>query len=126
MNLISTRYAIGAAAAVYGFAVATAVFGAGAATADPMGDLEPLLSSNCSFAQVDAALHQVAPDTAAQLDAVPAQKSAIQAAYEKPADQRRAAFQQLVADQQKAGVSATANPEFGAKLNQVVDTCHQY
>ncbi|WP_330180104.1 hemophore-related protein [Nocardia sp. NBC_01503] len=126
MTSISTLHGIGAALAIGGFAAGTALFGAGAAYADPMGDLEPLLSSSCSFAQIDSALHQVAPDTAAQLDAAPGQKAALKNAYDQPADQRRASFQQLIAEQQRMGVTATANQDFGAKMSQVVDTCHQY
>lgn len=84
MTSISTLHGIGAALAIGGFAAGTALFGAGAAYADPMGDLEPLLSSSCSFAQIDSALHQVAPDTAAQLDAAPGQKAALKNAYDQP------------------------------------------
>lgn len=126
MTSISTLHGIGAALAIGGFAAGTALFGAGAAYADPMGDLEPLLSSSCSFAQVDSALHQVAPDTAAQLDAAPGQKAALKNAYDQPVDQRRASFQKLIAEQQQMGVTANANQDFGTKMSQVVDTCHQY
>lgn len=122
MRLISTRSAI----AIAGFAVAAAFSGTGAATADPMSDLEPLLNSSCSFSQIDAALHAVSPETAAQLDAAPAQKTAIQTAYEQPGDQRRTAFQTLISQQQQMGVAAATNADFGPKLSQVVDTCSQY
>ncbi|WP_067564753.1 hemophore-related protein [Nocardia acidivorans] len=126
MTSISTLYGIGAAVAIGGLAAGAALFGAGAASADPMGDIEPLLRSSCSFAQVDAALHRVAPETAAQLDAVPAQKAALRNAYDQPVEQRRAAFEQLIAEQQRMGMTAQADQEFGGKLSQVVDTCHQY
>ncbi|MFF2557079.1 hemophore-related protein [Nocardia sp. NPDC058058] len=121
MRLISARFAV--AIATTGFA---AIALAGPAAADPMSDIEPLLTSSCSFAQIDSALHKVSPETAAQLDAAPAQKSAIKNAYDQPVDQRRTAFQNLIAQQQQMGVSADTNAEFGNKLSQVVDTCGQY
>ncbi|MFE3194092.1 hemophore-related protein [Nocardia sp. NPDC059240] len=122
---MSTRSAVTVAMMITGFATA-ALSGAGAAAADPMSDLEPLLSSSCSFTQIDAALHDAAPDTAAQLDAAPAQKAALKTAYDRPVAERRAAFQALITQQQQMGVTATDNADFGPKMTQVVGSCHQY
>ncbi|MEU8897458.1 hemophore-related protein [Nocardia sp. NPDC048505] len=126
MKLLNTRYAVVIASTITSFVAAAGLLGAGVATADAMGDLEPLLISDCSFTQIDAALHQVAPETAAQLDSAPAQKAALQSAYDQPVEQRRAAFQTLIEQQQKMGVTATANPEMAPKMTQVVETCRQY
>ncbi|GAB2537466.1 hemophore-related protein [Nocardia heshunensis] len=126
MRLISPRYAVTIAITITGFATAAVLSGVGAAAADPMSDLEPLLTSSCSFDQIDSALHDVAPDTAAQLDALPAQKSALKSAYDRPIDERRTAFQALITQQQQMGVAANANPAFGPKMSQVVGSCHQY
>ncbi|MFC9898108.1 hemophore-related protein [Nocardia sp. NPDC127579] len=126
MRLISTRHAVVIAGTITGFVAAAGLCGAGIAVADPMSDLEPLLSSNCSFTQIDAALHDVAPETAAQLDAAPAQKAALQSAYDQPVAQRRAAFQALIDKQQQMGITAKSNPELAPKMTLVVDTCSQY
>lgn len=122
MSSSSTRFAV----TITGFAAVAALLGAGVAGAEPMSDLAPLLDSTCSFTQIDAALHKVDPATAAELDAAPGQKVALQNAYDQPVDQRKAAFQALISQQQQMGVTAKDNPEFGAKLSQVVDTCSQY
>lgn len=125
MKMSSARNAF-AVLAVSGFAAGAALFGTAVASADPLGDIGPLLESTCSFAQVDSALHKVAPDTAAQLDAAPAQKELVRQAFNQPPAQRKAAFQQLIGQQQRSGMQASPNAEFGAKLRQVVDTCHRY
>ncbi|MEV0246908.1 hemophore-related protein [Nocardia sp. NPDC050712] len=126
MKAISIRKSLAATAMITGLCAAASTFGIGAANADPMSDLEPLLSSNCSFTQIDAALHEVSPETAAQLDAAPAQKDALKTAYDQPVEQRRAAFQTLIEQQQKMGISANANADFAPKMSQVVDSCNKY
>ncbi|MGX1809291.1 hemophore-related protein [Nocardia sp. NPDC055321] len=125
MRLISS-HGFARSAVLAGFALSAMLTGAGAAGADPMSDLEPMLNSSCSFSQIDAALHDVAPETAAQLDAAPAQKSAIQAAYDQPVEQRRAAFQALIAQQQQMGASVQDSSTFASQMDEVVETCDQY
>ncbi|MFJ9363005.1 hemophore-related protein [Nocardia sp. NPDC101769] len=126
MRLISARYAGVIAVTIAGFAVGAALSGAGVAGADPMNDLDPLLSSSCSFDQIDAAFHQVDPDTAAQLDAAPARKAVFQMAYDQPTAQRRLAFQALLAEQQQLNAPTDISSDFGSHLRQVADSCHQY
>ncbi|MEU6582061.1 hemophore-related protein [Nocardia sp. NPDC046763] len=126
MRLISARYAGVIAVTIAGFAAGAALSGAGVAGADPMNDLEPLLSSSCSFDQIDAAFHQVDPDTAAQLDAAPVRKAVFQMAYDQPAAQRRLAFQALLAEQQQMNAPTDISSDFGSHLRQVADSCHQY
>ncbi|MTE11383.1 hemophore-related protein [Nocardia aurantiaca] len=126
MRLIGARYASAIAVTIAGFGAAVAVSGAGAAVADPMSDLEPLLSSTCSFDQIDAAFHRVEPATAAQLDAAPERKAPFRLAYDQPIPQRRIAFQALIVQQQLMGAPADINPDFIPLLRQVVDSCHQY
>ena len=124
MRLISARYAGVIAVTMAGFAAGAAL--SGAASADPMSDLEPLLSSSCTFDQIDAAFHQVDADTAAQLDAAPARKAAFRIAYDQPVAQRRIAFHALLAEQQQIGAPTDINADFGPKLRQVVDSCQQF
>ncbi|MEU0539641.1 hemophore-related protein [Nocardia sp. NPDC005978] len=125
MRLISS-HGFARSAVLAGFALSAMLTGAGAASADPMSDLEPILNSSCSFSQIDAALHEVSPETAAQLDAAPAQKNAIKAAYDQPVEQRRAAFQALIAQQQQMGAVAQDSSAFGSQMDEVVATCSQY
>ncbi|MGW5108381.1 hemophore-related protein [Nocardia sp. NPDC004123] len=126
MRLISARYAGVIAVTIAGFAAGAALSGAGVAGADPMSDLEPLLSSSCSFDQIDAAFHQVEPEVAAQLDAAPARKAAFRMAYDQPMWQRRIAFQALLVEQQQVGAPTDINSDFGPHLRQVTDICHRY
>src|SRR5690606_38523083 len=78
-----TTLTLGAAAA------ATAFLSPAVASAGPMEMAEPLLTSDCSFAQVDAALHDQAPELAAMLDANPDAKAQLQAKFDQPVEQRR-------------------------------------
>lgn len=121
MKKVSIRTAV-AAFAISGFAVGTALFGAGSAAADPAADIAPLVNSTCSYAQVDRAIHQVAPDAAAVLDADAGQKEMLRRAYSQPAAQRKVAFQRLIGQQ---GANQ-GNPAVAAKLRQVADACHRF
>ncbi|WP_216892082.1 hemophore-related protein [Nocardia alni] len=132
MRLVNARSAI-AAVAIGGFAAGTVLIGAGSASADVMDDVLPLLVSTCSFSQIDAALHDAAPDAAARLDASPLQKSVLRFTFNQPADKRQAMFGPLAekrlrlgaatGDQQGAGA---VNPKADTELRKVVDTCHNY
>lgn len=125
------RYTI-ATLAIGGFAAGDGLFGSGTASADMIDDIAPLLSSSCSFAQIDAALHAVAPPAAARLDAAPFQKVVLQLAFSEPADKRAAVFGQLATQYQRLGVMAgvpgnsTYKSEAGAELRKVADSCHNY
>ncbi len=132
MRLVNARSVI-AAVAIGGFAAGTVLIGAGSASAGVMDDVLPLLVSTCNFPQIDAALHDVAPDAAARLDASPLQKSVLRFAFNQPADKRQAMFGPLVG--KRLHLDATTGDHSGAgaddpkadtELRKVVDTCHDY
>ena len=118
-----TTLTLGAAAA------ATVFLGPAVAAAGPMELAEPLLTSDCSFAQVDAALHDQAPELAALLDSNPDAKAQLQAKFEQPVEQRRAELEQYFAQNPQAAQQAESDPrsqELQATLQCVADTCHTY
>ncbi|WP_280413871.1 hemophore-related protein [Nocardia carnea] len=118
-----TTLTLGAAAA------ATAFLSPAVASAGPMEMAEPLLTSNCSFAQVDAALHDQAPELAAMLDANPDAKAKLQAKFDQPVEQRRAELQQYIEQNPQAAQQAENDPraqQMQATLQGVADTCHSY
>ena len=86
-----------------GLAAGAALLVPATASADPTGMVGPLLNSSCSFAQVDAALHDQAPQMAAILDANPDQKAELKAKFDQPVEQRQAEFQQYLAQHVGAG-----------------------
>ena len=119
-----TRTAI----AVAGFAAAGALLLPATASADPLTD-NALLDSTCSFAQVDAALHDRAPEAAQRLDANPGIKSQVQQAWDRPIPERKAIFQQFLNNNPDARDRAQSDPrsgEFFAKAQEIADTCHSY
>jgi hemophore-related protein len=118
-----TTLTLGAAAA------ATAFLSPVVASASPIEMAEPLLTSDCSFAQVDAALHDQAPDLAAVLDNNPDMKAQLQSKFDQPVEQRRAELQQYIEQNPEAAQQAENNPraqELRATLQGVADTCHNY
>lgn len=133
MRIGKARYAI-AAMVTGGFAVSAGLFGSGTASADLIDDVAPLLISSCSFDQIDAALHDTAPDAAARLDAAPFQKAVLRFAFTQPAEKREAVFGQLTSQRQRIGAMTgirpgngpASKPEAGAELRKVADTCHNY
>ncbi|WP_216896626.1 hemophore-related protein [Nocardia alni] len=112
--------------ALSGLSAGIAMLGSTFASADPVDAFGPLLTSSCSFEQVDTALHRVAPDAATQLDSAPQQKNQLRQAYNRPPGERRAAFQQLMAEQQTKGVPAGADAALAAKMREIADTCGRY
>ncbi len=131
MRMVNARYAI-AAMAIGGFA-AGGLLGSGPASADLIDDVTPLLMSSCSFAQIDAALHVVAPDAAARLDAAPLQKSVLALAFSQPADKRQAMFGQIATQRQRMNAMTGIHPggaalpaEKSNELSKAAETCHKY
>jgi len=129
MRMVNARYAI-AAVALSGFA-AGGLLGSGPASADLIDDMTPLLTSTCSFAQIDATLHVVAPDAAARLDAAPLQKSILAFAFSQSADKRQAMFGQFAAQRQRMNAMMGSQPggaglptEKSNELYKVAETCH--
>lgn len=110
-------------------AAATAFLSPAVAAAGPMEMAEPLLTSECSFAQVDAALHDQAPDLAAMLDNNPDMKAQLRAKFDQPVEQRRAELQQYIEQNPQAAEQAQNDPrsqQLQATLQRVADTCQNY
>ncbi|MBF6328698.1 hemophore-related protein [Nocardia transvalensis] len=128
MRMLNARYGI-ATLAIGGFAAGTALFGSGSATAAGLiEDSSPLLTSTCSFAQVDAAMHDVAPDAAAKFDAAPMQKAMLQVMLTQPVDLRQKVMQQLSSQQIVGNMLDIGEykPDLGPTLRRVAEVCHKY
>ncbi|MGW1742956.1 hemophore-related protein [Nocardia sp. NPDC001965] len=122
-KLGATTLALGAAAAV------TAFLSPAVASAAPTDFAEPLITSDCSFAQVDAALHDQAPEMAAMLDNNPDMKAQLQSKFDQPVEQRRAELQQYIEQNPEQAQQAENDPrsqQLRATLQGVADTCHNY
>ncbi|MFG1796865.1 hemophore-related protein [Nocardia sp. NPDC049149] len=125
MTMRKTRYTI-AALAIGGFSTAAALFGSGAASASLVDDMAPLLTTTCSFSQIDAAIHQVAPEAAARLDAAPIQKAALEMTISQPAEQRAAMYKMLADNGNQVSTMDGFNPEAGPVMRQAAATCHTF
>ncbi|ONM50409.1 hemophore-related protein [Nocardia donostiensis] len=128
MTRLRSRTAI-ATMAVSGLATISAVISPAVASAGPAELVEPLLTSDCSFAQVDAALHDQAPDLAALLDSNPDAKAQLQAKFDQPVEQRRAELQRYLEENPQAAQQAQDDPRAAGMrdtLQRVADTCHNY
>lgn len=119
-----------ASLAATGLATVGVLLAPGTASAGPLDQLaEPLLSSDCTFAQVDAALHDQAPEVAALLDSYPAQKAELQARFDVPVEQRRAELQRAIEENPEAAQQAQNDPrvsQLATVIQQVADTCANY
>lgn len=118
-----TTLTLGAAAAV------TAFLSPAVASAAPTDFAEPLLTSDCSFAQVDAALHDQAPELASMLDNNPDLKAQLQTKFDQPVEQRRAELQRYIDENPEQAQQAENDPraqQLRATLQGVADTCHNY
>lgn len=99
------------------------------AAADPMSMAAPLLESTCTFAQVDAALHDKAPMLANMLDNNPAQKAELQRKFDQPVEKRRAELQAAIDANPEAAAQAQNDPRaagMAETLRQVAAACHNY
>lgn len=99
------------------------------ASAGPLDLAAPLLNSTCSFAQVDAALHDKAPALASMLDQNPAQKAELEAKFNQSPAERQAEFDAYVRDNPDAANQAAGDPRasgIAATIQQVADSCHNY
>ncbi|GAA5099206.1 hemophore-related protein [Nocardia iowensis] len=118
-----------AALAAGGLATVAVFLSPALAAADPMRLAEPLLNSDCSFAQVDAALHDKAPQLAAMLDANPTQKAELQRRFDQPVEQRRAQLQQAIDENPDAVQQAQNDPRYAQlrdTIRVVADSCQNY
>ncbi|MCX5042235.1 hemophore-related protein [Aldersonia sp. NBC_00410] len=129
MTTTRTRFAR-AALTTAGLAVAGAFLLPGTASAAPADN--PLLQTTCSFAQVDAAAHHVAPHLAQRLDAHPDRKAKVAQFFDKTPAERAEAAQQFLDKHPQAkqriedGKSHPRFGEFKDKARQIADTCHNY
>ncbi|MFC9892611.1 hemophore-related protein [Nocardia sp. NPDC127579] len=101
----------------------------GVANAGPMELAAPLLNSDCSFAQVDAALHAKAPALANILDNNPEQKAELKAKFDLPVEQRRAEFQRILDENPDAAAQAQNDPRAAGLANTIAEVaavCHTY
>ncbi|UGT59827.1 hemophore-related protein [Nocardia asteroides] len=116
--------------AASGIAAFGVLFSSGVASAAPLDQLaEPLLRSDCSFAQVDAALHDQAPELAALIDSYPSQKAELAERFDVPVEQRRAELQRAIQENPEAAQQAQNDPrtqQLAGVLQRVADTCKQY
>ncbi|WP_069162266.1 hemophore-related protein [Nocardia altamirensis] len=99
------------------------------AAAGPMELAAPLLESDCSFAQVDAALHAKAPQLASMLDANPTQKAELQRKFDQPVEKRRADLQQAINENPDAVRQAENDPrtaQLRETIQAVANSCHNY
>jgi len=128
MKLFRSRPAVAALAAGATASVAVLLSPAIAA-ADPMTLAGPLLNSDCTFAQVDAALHAKAPQLAAMLDTNPTQKAELQRKFDQPVEQRRAELQAAI-DANPDAAKDTENDSRAGSLAEtirtVAESCHSY
>ncbi|MET7772933.1 hemophore-related protein [Nocardia sp. NPDC005366] len=128
MKRFRTRTAVTALAAG-GVASVAVLLSPSIAAAGPMELAAPLLNSDCSFAQVDAALHAEAPRLASVLDANPTQKAELQRKFDQPVEQRRAELQRAIDENPQAAQQAQNDPR-SAELRDTIATvaavCHNY
>ncbi|MGV9821606.1 hemophore-related protein [Nocardia xishanensis] len=118
-----------AALAAGGMATVAMLLSPALASADPAELAAPLLASDCTFAQVDAALHDKAPQLAAMLDANPSRKAELQRRFDQPVEQRRAEFQRLVDENPGAAREAENDPRAAGlreTIQSVAAACHNY
>ncbi|WP_330252081.1 hemophore-related protein [Nocardia sp. NBC_00565] len=128
MKLLRSRPAATALAAS-GLAGVAVLLSPAIAAADPMTLAGPLLNSDCSFAQIDAALHAKAPQLAAMLDSNPTQKAELRRKFDQPVEQRRAELQAMINENPDAAKDAENDPRasgLAETIRTVADSCHSY
>ncbi|WP_067862081.1 hemophore-related protein [Nocardia shimofusensis] len=128
MNFVRTRTRLAGLTAATA-ATAAVLLGPAVASAGPAELAEPLLTSDCTFAQVEAALRVEAPELAQLLDANPSQKAELQQRFDQPVEQRRAEFQRLLEQNPEAAEQAQSDPrtaQLSQVLAQVAATCQNY
>jgi hemophore-related protein len=124
--------------AAAGLTASAVAFGAGSAAAQPAPHQSPLLSTTCSFAQLDRALHAEFPEAAARLDAHPRRKERLRHLLDLPPAQREAAPHQFFAAHPELHELRhrmmrqwmNAHPDQAARhhaaITRLADTCHSY
>lgn len=132
MRMINGRHAF-ATLAIGGFAAGSALFGSGIATADALDDISPLMTTTCSFGQIEKALHEIDPSAAQRLEQNPANKAVLEFMINQPAQLRQSAAQQIDAGRAKMKSMTGMTPELsgfksemGPVLGKVTAVCHKY
>jgi len=111
IKLSLTRLAV----AVGGLALSLTA-GAGVASSDP--DLDPIVNTTCSYAQVMAALNAQNPLAAAAFDSSPEQEAGLRQFLAAPPDQRLQMARQIK--------SAPQNQPYFGLIQQTFNTCNKY
>lgn len=93
---------------------------AGVASADP--DLDPVINTTCSYAQVVSALNAQSPVAAAQLNGSPTAQAALRGFLDSSPDQRRQIAQELESKPE----SQPYVEQFAGLVVQVANTCNNY
>lgn len=128
MKRFRSRTAVTAVAAG-GFATVAMFLAPAMASADPFDLAAPLLETDCTFAQVDAALHAEAPQMAAMLDQNPSIKAQFKQKFELTPEQRRAELEKAIAENPEAVQQGEENAQ-ATNLRQTIEavaaTCKNY
>jgi len=125
-----TRF-IRTAVAIGGLSAAGALLLPGIASADP-APAGPLVNSTCTFAQIDAALHDKAPQVAQRLDDHPDRKAKLEQFFDLAVDQRGPALDTFLANHPRAqelrdrAQSGPFADQIRQKVQEIADTCHNY
>ncbi|QIS16975.1 hemophore-related protein [Nocardia terpenica] len=132
MRMINGRHAL-AALALGGFAAGSTLLGSGIATADAIDDIVPLMTTTCTFEQIDKALHVVDPAVAQRLEQNPANKAVLQFMINEPAQIRQTAGEQIINGRMRMKSMTGVAPELGGfksemgpALGKVTAVCHKY
>lgn len=126
MNVSRARLHLGIAAAG---TLAAAALVPGIASADPTdSDSARLVNSTCSFAQIDAAMHDVTPRLAARLDQAPERKAQLADFFSKSPADRQAVLDAHPQLKSRLETVPTEGPavEWRAKALTIADTCGDY
>ncbi|CAG7589219.1 hemophore-related protein [Rhodococcus opacus] len=126
MNVSRARLHFGIAAVG---AISAALVIPGIASADPAdSDSSRLVNSTCSFAQIDAAMHDVTPQLAARLDQAPERKAQLADFFSKSPADRQAVLDAHPQLKSRLDTVPTEGPavEWRAKALTIAETCGNY
>ena len=126
MGMTTTRkYLLRSTFAAAALAAGLATVSPAIAAAEP-APTHPLVETTCSFAQIDAALHVVAPDFASRLDANPERKAQVEEFFSLPVDQRQGTLDAFLANNPGIADRAGEFDNANAKALEVAQTCQNY
>ena len=111
---------------------AAAAIAAGLATVAPAlaaaepAPSHPLIETTCSFPQIDAALHAVAPELASRLDANPERKAQVEEFFNLPVEQRQEKLDTFLANHPNIAGQEGDFDTVRAKALEIAETCQNY